>query len=211
MREDFESYLLREEYESAREARAARKRRADRQMTQEELQERRHRYSVIVSCVSFLALLALVLLAVLLGEAEATEPANMDSAAQEAVWIPEEAENARIERALIDRATMIPEVTVSHYCVCKECCGKAPSDPAYGITKSGRRAAPYVSVAVDPTVIPLGADVLVDYGDGEIHYYRADDTGSAVSGAHIDLCVSSHQEANNLGIQTATVWWVMPE
>ena len=67
-------------------------------------------------------------------------------------------------------------------------------------------AAPYVSVAVDPSVIQLGADVLVDYGDGEIYYYRADDTGP--KGNHIDLCVSSHEEALRLGVQTATVYWV---
>ena len=81
-----------------------------------------------------------------------------------------------------------------------------PDHPAYGITASGRRATPYVSVAVDPSVIQLGADVLVDYGDGEIYYYRADDTGP--KGNHIDLCVSSHEEALRLGVQTATVYWV---
>ena len=57
-------------------------------------------------------------------------------------------------------------------------------------------------------VIPLGADVLVDYGDGEICYYRADDTGSGVVGNHIDLCVADHQTAVQLGRRTAMVWWV---
>ena len=79
---------------------------------------------------------------------------------------------------------------------------------ADGITASGVRATPGVTVAVDPDVIPLGADVLVDYGDGEICYYRADDTGSGVVGNHIDLCVADHQTAVQLGRRTATVWWV---
>lgn len=122
----------------------------------------------------------------------------------------EEAENELIEAALLARATKIEDAIVTHYCICSKCCGKSPDHPAYGITASGKLATPGVSVGVDPDVIPLGADVLVDYGDGEIHYYRADDTGIGISGNHIDLCVGSHQEALELGVRSATVWWVMP-
>ena len=111
----------------------------------------------------------------------------------------------------LDQAHVLENVTVTHYCICQRCCGKAPDHPAYGITASGRRATPYVSVAVDPSVIPLGADVLVDYGDGEIHYYRADDTGSGVGSRHIDLCVGRHAEALQMGHRTATVYWVAQE
>lgn len=111
-----------------------------------------------------------------------------------------------IEAALLARATRLDDVTVTHYCTCVECCGKDD-----GITASGLMATPGVTVAVDPDVIPLGADVLVDYGDGEIQYYRADDTGSAVRGNHIDVCLASHEEAVQAGVTTATVWWVMPE
>ena len=125
-----------------------------------------------------------------------------DTPAQE----PEEPENELIEAALLAKSHRIDNVTVTHYCICQQCCGKAPDHPAYGITASDRRATPYVSVAVDPAVIQLGADVLVDYGDGEIYYYRADDTGP--KGNHIDLCVSSQEEALRLGVQTATVYWV---
>lgn len=123
-----------------------------------------------------------------------------------------EAQEAQsVEDALLASATRIDNVTVTHYCICQKCCGKSPDHPAYGITASGRYATPYVSVAVDPSVIPLGSDVLVDYGDGVIQYYRADDTGSGVGGKHIDLCVSDHQEARNLGVRTATVYVVPPE
>lgn len=124
--------------------------------------------------------------------------------------VPETNENELIEQALLENAVKIENVTMTHYCICKKCCGKSPDNPAYGITASGRKATPYVSVAVDPDVIPLGSDVLVDYGDGDIKYYRADDTGGAVKGDHIDLCVKSHQEALQLGIRTATVWVVAP-
>ena len=123
---------------------------------------------------------------------------------------PETNENELIEQTLLKNAVKIENVTMTHYCICRKCCGKSPDDPGYGITASGRRATPYVSVAVDPDVIPLGSDVLVDYGDGEIHYMRADDIGGSVDGHHIDLCVGSHQEAIDIGVKTVTVWWVQP-
>lgn len=118
----------------------------------------------------------------------------------------EAAENEMIEAALLARATRLDDVLVTHYDCCLECCGKTD-----GITASGLRATPGVTVAVDPDVIPLGADVLVDYGDGEIHYYRADDVGGSIKGNRIDLCVESHEKADELGRRQATVWWVMPE
>lgn len=111
-------------------------------------------------------------------------------------------ENELIEAALLGKAHIIKDCTVTHYDCCVACCGKDD-----GITASGVQATPGVTVAVDPDVIPLGSDVLVDYGDGEIHYYRADDTGGAVKGNHIDLCVGSHEEALMLGRRTATVYW----
>ena len=99
---------------------------------------------------------------------------------------------------------MLENVTVTHYDCCVECCGKVD-----GLTASGTHATPYSTVAVDPSVIPLGAELLVDYGDGAgLRRYRAEDTGGAVKGNHIDLCVGSHAEALQLGRRTATVYWV---
>ncbi len=135
-------------------------------------------------------------------------PAVMPEISMEAL---EDFENKRIKAALLERAVRLEDVTVTHYCICRKCCGKSPDHPAYGITASGRRAAPGVSVAVDPDVIPLGSDVLVDYGDGELHDYRADDTGSGVKGLHLDLCVESHQAVLTLGVRTATIYYIVPE
>lgn len=114
---------------------------------------------------------------------------------------PEEAENEGIESALLASAHVIERCSVTHYDLCVACCGKTD-----GITASGVRATPYVTCSVDPDVIPLGSDLLVDYGDGELHYYRADDTG--VRGNCVDLCVFSHEEAIALGVRSATVYWV---
>lgn len=120
---------------------------------------------------------------------------------------PEEAENELIEAALLGRATVLEDVTVTHYDCCIQCCGKVD-----GLTASGTHATPYSTVAVDPSVIPLGADVLVDYGDGAgLRRYRAEDTGGAIKGNRIDLCVGSHAEALQLGRRTAIVYWVDSE
>lgn len=137
----------------------------------------------------------------------ATERCYMTAEEIREDWAEVEAEENRlIEAALLAKAHRIGNATVTHYDCCRKCCGNTN-----GITASGREATPYVSVAVDTRVIPLGSDVLVDYGDGEIHYYRADDTGSGVKGNHIDLCVSSHAEAISLGVRTATVYYAEVE
>lgn len=107
----------------------------------------------------------------------------------------------------LDQAHVLEDVTITHYDVCSKCCGKTD-----GITASGAHATPYSTVAVDPSVIPLGAVLLVDYGDGAgLRRYRAEDTGGAIKGNRIDLYVSSHAEALQLGRRTATVYWVAQE
>lgn len=180
-------------------------------------EERRRRERNICIAIMLLAVAVIFALVMAAGNANAEETyivvpveviqpeAEPEAEPQEA---PEANENELIEQALLSNAVKIENVTMTHYCICRKCCGKSPDDPGYGITASGRKATPYVSVAVDPDVIPLGSDVLVDYGDGDIKFYRADDTGGAVKSNHIDLCVSDHQEALNLGVKTVTVWVV---
>lgn len=119
----------------------------------------------------------------------------------------EQAENEMIEAALLARSERIDNVTVTHYCICEKCCGKSPDDSGYGITASGRYATPGVSVAVDTSIIPLGSTVMADFGDGELVYFRADDTGSSINGNKIDVCMDSHESALNAGVKTATIWW----
>lgn len=131
-----------------------------------------------------------------------------DIPATEVCYIdPEEFEKALIS-ANLGLANKIENVKVTYYCICEKCCGKPIDHPAYGITASGTRAIPGVSVGVDPSVIPLGSDIFLDYGDGEIHYMQADDTGHGISGNHIDVCASSHEAALDAGVKTATVYWV---
>ena len=115
----------------------------------------------------------------------------------------EEAENALIEAALLARSHKLEDVTITFYC-CEQyphICGTGN-----GITASGRRVTPYVSCAVDPNVIPLGSTVMLEY-NGEMVYLRADDTGGGVNGNHIDIAVPLHQEALDLGVKHADIYW----
>ena len=115
----------------------------------------------------------------------------------------EAAENELIEAALLARSHKLEDAIITFYC-CEarpHICGTGT-----GITASGRRVTPYVSCAVDTDIIPLGSTIMVEY-NGEIVYLRADDTGPAVKGGHIDIAVKGHSEALSLGVQTADIWW----
>ena len=170
------------------------------------------RILLIAYLVGFLAVLVLAATMVVTGNAEEPEVLVMTNTVYDGSPIAEEFhedfDNEKIEQALLAKATRLDNVVVTHYCseLRRHICGTGD-----GITASGRRITPYVSVAVDPTVIPLDADVLVDYGDGEIHYCRSDDTGAWINGNHIDLAVETHDEALQMGIKTATVYWVKEE
>ena len=135
-----------------------------------------------------------------LPEEDAREEDAIEEEAQE------DYENEKIEAALLAKAIRLDDVTVTHYDPCVKCCGKTD-----GITATGVPVTPYYTVAVDPELIPLGSEVLVDYGDGEIHSYRAEDVGGGVKGKHLDLCVTDHTEALTLGVRQATVWFLPTE
>ncbi|MBR6012445.1 MAG: hypothetical protein IK062_01510 [Selenomonadaceae bacterium] len=70
-----------------------------------------------------------------------------------------------------------------------------------GYTATGMRAA-YGVAAVDPSVIPLGTRLYIP-GYGEA---IAADTGGAIRGYKIDLCMESYSEAMNFGRRNVTVY-----
>ena len=94
--------------------------------------------------------------------------------------------------------------TVTHYCGCSKCCG-AYSDGSESIAygASGKRLEALVSIAVDPSVIPLGTVL----HDAEGHLYRAEDTGGGIKGNRIDLFVGDHQKAREMGIREMELFW----
>ena len=129
------------------------------------------------------------------------EPAPI-SVIDEEIYPEEDFENEKIEEALLNKANKIENCVVTHYCAEKynHICGTGD-----GIGFDGTPVVPYVTCAVDRSVIPIGSTVIVDR-DGELCYYVATDTG--VSGNHIDICVEKHSEALELGTFNTTVYWV---
>jgi 3D (Asp-Asp-Asp) domain-containing protein len=63
------------------------------------------------------------------------------------------------------------------------------------VPKAGR------TVAVDPEVIPLGSEIIVDG-----HSYIAEDTGRDIKGNTLDIFVSTRAEALQLGVKYAEVF-----
>ena len=102
-----------------------------------------------------------------------------------------------------ENSTKIDSCTITHYCCerYKHICGTGS-----GITATGTEVIADYTCAVDPTVIPYGAEVMVDYGDS-VAFYVALDCGGSVNGNHIDLAVETHTEALELGTKEATVYW----
>lgn len=98
-------------------------------------------------------------------------------------------------------------VVATAYCPCVKCCG------VYSAQHPSRQGTDFVqrtstgtipqqgrTIAVDPSVIPLGSEVVING-----HSYIAEDTGGGIKGNRIDIFFSSHQEALNWGKQTLEV------
>lgn len=162
-------------------------------------------YAVLVA--SIIVLVA----AILVVNADAEDTTHIDSpvvvraieTSVATIIEPEEAENDCIEAALLARAHVIEDCTITFYCNEKypHICGTGD-----GIAYDGTPALAWATCAVDPDAIPLGSTVMVDLGDGYgLRTLVANDTG--VKGNHLDICVGSHEEALQLGRQTATVYW----
>ena len=102
-----------------------------------------------------------------------------------------ESENLNVEEGFNYRAVMAMEATAY-----------LPGDgDGAGITAMGIPAT-YGVVAVDPGIIPLGSRVYIP-GYGEA---IAADTGGAIYGYRIDLCMESYAEAMNFGRRVVTVY-----
>lgn len=95
------------------------------------------------------------------------------------------------------QATKLGNYKLSFYCPCAECNGRSDAKTAMGTTMSEGR-----TIAVDSSIIPLGSRVYIDgYG-----VFIAEDTGGAIKGSRIDVCVSSHSRAYELGIKYADIY-----
>ncbi len=97
--------------------------------------------------------------------------------------------------------SMLSGRSESGFNVIKELTVVATEYVAGGITATGVPAQPGV-IAVDPSVIPLGTKVYIP-GIGVV---RAEDTGGAIIGDRIDICVSSEATALQWGVRTIKIY-----
>lgn len=99
-----------------------------------------------------------------------------------------------------DDRVYVGNFRISHYCACSKCCGQY-----VGKTAWGGKLTPGYTIAVDPAVIDKLSTVIIDgYG-----VRVAEDCGGAIKGNRIDVAVSSHKEAMDLGVVYRDVWIVL--
>ena len=87
---------------------------------------------------------------------------------------------------------------LTYYCSCEICC-----DVETGITATGTPVVEGQTIAVDPSVIPYGTQVIING-----HVFTAEDCGGAIKGNRIDIYVNDHDRANALGVNYADVYLV---
>ena len=101
----------------------------------------------------------------------------------------------RTKREIASRGEVKGTFTATAYDLSFQSCGKYPDHPKYGETASGKFISGMtreeaMSIAVDPTVIPLMSKVYVEFPAPYEHFtgtYTARDTGGAIKGNIIDI------------------------
>lgn len=103
---------------------------------------------------------------------------------------------------------ILTDVVLTAYHAGYESTGKTEEHPQYGITFSGTKVQEGRTVAVDPSVIPLGWWVYIEgYG-----FRRAEDKGSGVKGKHIDIYFEDGDYAREFGKKRGyTVYIIGPK
>lgn len=93
----------------------------------------------------------------------------------------------------------IPNVLLTAYEASEVSCGAS----ADGITKTGTQVAAGRTIAVDPGIIPLGSQVIING-----HTYIAEDIGGKVNGHHIDIYMNTVSECMNFGKRYSDAVWL---
>lgn len=85
---------------------------------------------------------------------------------------------------------------VTAYCSCEEC------SEEWGMqTSTGATAKEGVTIAVDPSVISYGTDIVING-----HTYKAQDTGGLIKGKRIDIYFENHADVDAFGVQYLEVY-----
>lgn len=132
--------------------------------------------------------------------------AGMDEIADRAM--EDEEEFNSIDVMPVPELESIGVFTLTAYCPCVKCCGdwgkNRPKDEAgnpivYG--SIGVELKEGVSVAVDPSVIPYGSEIVIDG-----HTYTAHDCGGAIKDNRIDVYFDDHNRALAFAVRKEEVF-----
>lgn len=98
---------------------------------------------------------------------------------------------------------LLGEFILTAYCSCEVCCGEWAKNRPNGIVvgATGEELVAGYSIAVDPTVIPYGTELIID---GQI--YEVMDCGGDIKNNRIDVYFSSHDEAVEFGVKHVDVY-----
>ncbi len=98
------------------------------------------------------------------------------------------------------------EFTLTGYCSCRICCGSFSPEVRGGEPRTATGTVPVAgrTIAVDPSVIPYGTEVVIE-GMGT---FVAEDCGGQVNNNHIDVYFDTHEEALAFGRRTMRVSFV---
>lgn len=119
-----------------------------------------------------------------------TEEKPVEAKAEEKTPAPEG------EEVVEPQSQQLGTFKLTAYCACPQCCGAF----ADGITFTGTKATAGRTVAVDPSVIPLGSEVYINGQE-----YVAEDIGGAIKGNRIDIFFPTHAAALEFGVQYSEV------
>jgi 3D (Asp-Asp-Asp) domain-containing protein len=103
--------------------------------------------------------------------------------------------------------SVVEEYVITAYCPCVKCCGiwseQHPSRVGTDYkqkTASGTFPKEGRTIAVDPSIIDYGTEIIIDGNT-----YIAEDKGGAIKGKKIDIFFESHQSAIEWGRQTKQI------
>lgn len=123
--------------------------------------------------------------------------------------------NRKVETSRSSWRLIEVEAEITTYTAGYESTGKYPSDPAYGITASGKKVVPFHTIAL-PNEFPFGTEMIIeDDPNYQNVVFVCEDRGGAIKTLNngtvkVDMYVSSLDEAKKYGKQYHKVLLKIP-
>lgn len=104
-----------------------------------------------------------------------------------------------------ETGTLIATFKSTFYCPGRCCNGGWAGQTATGVRPTAGR-----TIAVDPSIIPLGSKVRLEFTEARLQQYNgiyyAEDTGGAIKGYRVDVLLSSHSATSSAGVGQVRIY-----